>query len=75
MGAYNFWMLIIIICFIFQDSSLVEARPLPSPLQQSDRSKIIASLGVVCKCCDDEHCAISWDGSCSNLRCLPWKVH
>ncbi|KAJ4719929.1 Fibropellin-1 like [Melia azedarach] len=36
-----------------------------------------AQLGVVCKCCDGEkgECRSTWQGSCSNLQCLPWKFH
>ncbi|KAL4388222.1 hypothetical protein GQ457_09G030070 [Hibiscus cannabinus] len=37
----------------------------------------LATLGVVCKCCDGEggECKSSWDASyaCSKLQCLPWK--
>lgn len=40
-------------------------------------SKMLATLGIVCKCCDGESgkCRSTWDGSCSKLQCLPWKFH
>lgn len=48
---------------------------------------VLATLGVVCKCCDGvatggggkeegegKGCVAVWSGSCSNLQCLPWKL-
>ncbi|AES71054.1 transmembrane protein, putative [Medicago truncatula] len=34
-----------------------------------------STLGLVCKCCDGEggDCISTWDASCSNLMCKPWK--
>ncbi|KAL3536451.1 hypothetical protein ACH5RR_004912 [Cinchona calisaya] len=81
-----FLMLLFVASFGLQQqklNSVVEAsRPLPFVNQQR-YSNIFDSLGVVCKCCDyaaamgesEEHCTTSWAGSCSNLRCLPWKLH
>lgn len=43
----------------------------------SGYSKIFATLGVVCKCCDgiEGACVEKWTDSCSKLQCLPWKAH
>jgi hypothetical protein len=41
-------------------------------------SKIFATLGLVCKCCDngiEGACKETWTDSCSNIQCLPWKTH
>ncbi|KAL2957488.1 hypothetical protein AAZX31_18G153400 [Glycine max] len=40
-------------------------------------SKIFATLGVVCKCCDGVGgaCTSKWTESCNNLQCFPWKSH
>ncbi|KAH1090160.1 hypothetical protein J1N35_017417 [Gossypium stocksii] len=40
-------------------------------------SKIFATLGVVCKCCDGSggECSTTWTQPCSKLKCLPWKLH
>ncbi|MCD7452969.1 hypothetical protein HAX54_019026 [Datura stramonium] len=44
--------------------------------------KMLETLGMVCKCCDgevfgqgkyQELCSVTWDGTCSNLQCSPWK--
>ncbi|CAN4116017.1 unnamed protein product [Withania somnifera] len=45
--------------------------------------KMFETLGMVCKCCvvgadfgqgkNQELCSATWDGSCSNLQCFPWK--
>ncbi|KAK4359215.1 hypothetical protein RND71_021444 [Anisodus tanguticus] len=44
--------------------------------------KMFETLGMVCKCCDgvdigegknQDLCSATWDGSCSNLQCFPWK--
>ncbi|CAN4106009.1 unnamed protein product [Withania somnifera] len=44
--------------------------------------KMFETLGMVCKCCDgadfgqgikQDLCTTSWNGSCSNLQCFPWK--
>ncbi|KAI3427900.1 uncharacterized protein J3R85_009146 [Psidium guajava] len=41
-------------------------------------SKVYATLGLQCECCDGERgeCRSEWtDGSCPKLRCSPWKYH
>ncbi|KZV51746.1 putative proteasome inhibitor [Dorcoceras hygrometricum] len=56
----------------------VDARPAPKFQTQQRYSKVFANLGVICKCCNGEvdgNCRDSWDGICSDLRCLPWKLH
>uniref|UniRef100_M1C8Y8 Uncharacterized protein n=1 Tax=Solanum tuberosum TaxID=4113 RepID=M1C8Y8_SOLTU len=53
------------------------ARPIS--LQQHSTNKLSSylkmfeTLGMVCKCCDGVVCSATWDGSCSNLKCFPWK--
>ncbi|KAI8028704.1 hypothetical protein LOK49_LG01G00801 [Camellia lanceoleosa] len=53
--------------------------PFPPSNADPRYSKEFANkLGVVCDCCDGEEgdqCRSSWEGSCSKLRCLPWKYH
>ncbi|CAI0471190.1 unnamed protein product [Linum tenue] len=54
-----------------------EARTLP--FSSTHLSKIFATLGVICKCCDNRQgengeCSISWKGSCSDVQCLPWRT-
>ncbi|KAK6231338.1 hypothetical protein QUC31_011372 [Theobroma cacao] len=54
-----------------------EARPLSILPDQQSYSKIFATLGVVCKCCDGPggECSTTWTQPCSQLKCLPWKLH
>ncbi|CAN1275537.1 hypothetical protein LINPERPRIM_LOCUS15737 [Linum perenne] len=45
----------------------------------SGSSKFFATLGVVCKCCDNRpsgngECSSSWEGSCRDVQCLPWRI-
>ena len=44
---------------------------------ESYDSNMIATLGIECKCCDDEiggKCSTHFAAaSCSHLRCSPWK--
>ncbi|KAL2554548.1 uncharacterized protein Fot_08167 [Forsythia ovata] len=80
-----FVLLLSIISFAYQDSSSAEARAAPPPFlspQQVGHWKDFSTLGVVCRCCDaggssidGEECTNSWVGYCSNLQCLPWKLH
>ncbi|CAI0471189.1 unnamed protein product [Linum tenue] len=56
-----------------------EARTLPFSSTHLRSSKIFATLGVICKCCDNRQgengeCSISWKGSCSDVQCLPWRT-
>ncbi|KAA3463813.1 Proteasome inhibitor-related [Gossypium australe] len=55
------------------------ARPLSALSVQQRYSKIFATLGVVCKCCDGSggECSSTWTQPCSqpHLKCLPWKLH
>ncbi|XP_027173241.1 uncharacterized protein LOC113772943 [Coffea eugenioides] len=80
--AASLLLMLFLVSFGWQDekfSSAGASRPLPF-LPQQRYSKIFASLGVVCKCCDGaaasdgEHCATTWTGACSDLQCLPWKL-
>ncbi|PIN02254.1 hypothetical protein CDL12_25229 [Handroanthus impetiginosus] len=72
-------LLLLMVCLAIQETRRAAARPLPFSSQQR-YGKTFASLGVVCKCCDgvegggEESCTASWDGSCSKLHCLPWKL-
>ncbi|KAL8039295.1 hypothetical protein ABFS82_10G025500 [Erythranthe guttata] len=73
-------LLLFILCCaaVLEQGIWAEAtRPLPLLPKQS-YSKIFASLGVVCKCCDGEESSscttTSLDGSCSyKLYCQSWK--
>src|SRR5438445_461434 len=41
-----------------------------------DYSKLLGTLGMVCKCCDGnggECRTTTWLEPCSNLQCHPWK--
>ncbi|TYJ19036.1 hypothetical protein E1A91_A09G163400v1 [Gossypium mustelinum] len=53
------------------------ARPFSILPDQQRYSKIFATLGVVCKCCDGSggECSTTWTQPCSKLKCLPWKLH
>ncbi|KAA8518962.1 hypothetical protein F0562_016264 [Nyssa sinensis] len=68
-------ILLLVIGFTeFQKPGVVEARPLAFQPQQR-YPNIFATLGVVCKCCDGGECKSTWVESCSQLQCLPWKLH
>ncbi|CAN1142494.1 hypothetical protein LINPERPRIM_LOCUS26049 [Linum perenne] len=54
--------------------SSAEARTLPFSSLHLRSSKIFATLGVECKCCDSGECLTSWKGSCSDVKCLPWRI-
>lgn len=58
------------------------ARPISlqqhNTIKLSSYLKMFETLGMVCKCCDGDNigqdlCSATWDGSCSNLKCVPWK--
>ncbi|KAF8395186.1 hypothetical protein HHK36_019128 [Tetracentron sinense] len=68
-------LLLLMIAAISQKARCAEARPL-SLLPQERYTKMIATLGIVCKCCDGvgDECTTTWDASCSKLQCLPWKL-
>ncbi|KAL4296595.1 hypothetical protein GQ457_12G009920 [Hibiscus cannabinus] len=53
--------------------SVSAGRPLSILPDQQRYSKILGSLGVVCKCCDGS--GAGGDQPCSKLKCLPWKLH
>ncbi|KAJ9185280.1 hypothetical protein P3X46_004933 [Hevea brasiliensis] len=70
-----FLLLVLSISFP-QKPRITEARTL-SFLAEQNHSKIFATLGVVCKCCDggQGECTRTWKkGSCHKLQCLPWKI-
>ncbi|CAN1135088.1 hypothetical protein LINPERPRIM_LOCUS15737 [Linum perenne] len=61
------------------NSRPVEARTLPFSSLHLGSSKFFATLGVVCKCCDNRpsgngECSSSWEGSCRDVQCLPWRI-
>ncbi|KAL1321497.1 hypothetical protein HN51_066334 [Arachis hypogaea] len=65
--------MIIMVVSIAEKPSLTEGRAL-SLISSQGYSKIFATLGVVCKCCDGGGaCTSRWTKSCNNLKCLPWK--
>ncbi|GMI71273.1 hypothetical protein HRI_000796600 [Hibiscus trionum] len=68
-------LLLVVICV---SSPLVSAaRPLSILPEQQRYSKMFATLGVVCECCDGSggECSTTWTQPCSKLNCLPWKLH
>ncbi|QCE11805.1 uncharacterized protein LOC114183310 [Vigna unguiculata] len=67
------FMLLIIMVL---STTIVEGRTL-SLISAPGYSKIFATLGVVCKCCDGVGgaCTSTWTQSCNNLQCYPWKSH
>ncbi|KAK4771327.1 hypothetical protein SAY87_031859 [Trapa incisa] len=72
------WLLLLLVATASEDRVVAQAsRPISSlprwPSQQR-YSKILATLGIVCKCCDEGQCASTWEGPCSQLQCLPWKL-
>ncbi|BAT97309.1 uncharacterized protein HKW66_Vig0201590 [Vigna angularis] len=69
-------LILLIASSVAEKTSVVEGRTLSlKPLQEY--SKNLASLGVVCKCCDGDggDCRSTWTESCSNLQCSSWKSH
>ncbi|XAR68890.1 hypothetical protein NMG60_11000294 [Bertholletia excelsa] len=68
--------LLLVIGLTSKRTGFAEARPL-SVVPEQRYSKIFATLGLACKCCDGSSgkCTSAWVGSCSNLECLPWKFH
>ncbi|KAI4324443.1 hypothetical protein MLD38_029934 [Melastoma candidum] len=79
-------MLVLAIVSFSKHVTVAESRPLsatPSSSvaassQQAEQgiSKVLATLGVVCKCCDSTgNCtSLSNSGSCHKVQCLPWKL-
>ncbi|XP_027337837.1 uncharacterized protein LOC113851528 [Abrus precatorius] len=69
-------LLILLIASIGDKPCVVEGRAL-SLISNQGYSKIFATLGIVCKCCDGlgGACTSTWTESCSNLQCFPWKSH
>ncbi|KAL5709357.1 hypothetical protein ACHQM5_020057 [Ranunculus cassubicifolius] len=56
----------------------VQSRTLSLPSTDQNRfSKVFATLGMSCKCCDGKEglCRSTWESSCSKLECLPWKFN
>ncbi|KAI3677476.1 hypothetical protein L6452_36739 [Arctium lappa] len=81
-AASLFFMLFVLVSgFSFkprhQMTIFAQGRSLSIIPQQSTYAKVFDTLGIVCKCCDHpgEDCTSRWNGSCSNLRCIPWKFH
>ncbi|KAL5709358.1 hypothetical protein ACHQM5_020058 [Ranunculus cassubicifolius] len=56
----------------------VQSRTLPlSSTEQHRFSKVFATLGMSCKCCDGKEgmCRSTWESTCSKLECLPWRLN
>ncbi|KAG5054324.1 hypothetical protein AAZX31_03G062400 [Glycine max] len=71
-------LVILIASSVAEKPSVVEARTLSLTSSHQGYSKIFATLGIVCKCCDGVEggaCTSTWTESCSNLQCSPWKSH
>ncbi|GKV05918.1 hypothetical protein SLEP1_g17866 [Rubroshorea leprosula] len=68
--------LVVVFSATSHNSVGAEARPLPF-LPQQNYSKLLSTLGVVCKCCDGigGDCSVTWTDPCSNLQCQPWKQY
>ncbi|CAJ1949367.1 unnamed protein product [Sphenostylis stenocarpa] len=69
-------LVVLIASSVAEKTSVVEGRTLSLTSHQG-YSKNLATLGLVCKCCDGVGgaCATTWTHSCSNLQCSPWKSH
>ncbi|KAK7292886.1 hypothetical protein RJT34_15741 [Clitoria ternatea] len=69
-------LLIIMVVSISDKPLIIEGRTL-SLISGQGYSKIFATLGLLCKCCDGvgDTCTGTWTGSCNNLQCFPWKSH
>ncbi|KAG5237515.1 hypothetical protein OIU77_013560 [Salix suchowensis] len=69
------FLLLLLVCTIFQYPGAVGARPLT--LQQGNSKGFFATLGLECNCCDGAkgECRSSWESSCPKLKCHPWKSH
>ncbi|KAM5560255.1 hypothetical protein ABKV19_021434 [Rosa sericea] len=69
-------LVILLVACASEKSLAVEARPL-SLFSQQGYSKVFGTLGIACECCDGVggECKSRWTGSCSSLKCLPWKQH
>ncbi|KAI7997631.1 hypothetical protein LOK49_LG10G02060 [Camellia lanceoleosa] len=71
-------LLLLIGGFTCQRPRVAAARPLSSFLPQQRHTKLFATLGMDCKCCDGTgggECTSRWVEPCSKLQCLPWKLH
>ncbi|GKV10068.1 hypothetical protein SLEP1_g21487 [Rubroshorea leprosula] len=80
METQKCFLLLVLFLYVYisatHNSVGAEARPLPVVPQQKP-TKFLATLGVVCKCCDGSgrECSVTWTDPCSNLQCEPWKLH
>ncbi|KAG9146093.1 hypothetical protein Leryth_027292 [Lithospermum erythrorhizon] len=81
-----FIALIMVIGFACNQESkvFIQARPLlvkqETEKETIHRNTLFATLGLVCKCCDDAtkgdgECVSTWKGTCSDIKCSPWKSH
>ncbi|KAK6779231.1 hypothetical protein RDI58_021415 [Solanum bulbocastanum] len=87
--VYLLLLSLIVINFSFQDESRIGLAHVARAIYVQQHSnklssssvehlKMFETLGMVCKCCDGANfgqdlCSATWDGSCSNLKCFPWK--
>ncbi|KAL3717097.1 hypothetical protein ACJRO7_008644 [Eucalyptus globulus] len=68
---------LVVLCLGSEMKSVsTEARSLANIPSHHRYSGIFGTLGIVCKCCDRAggECTDMHTGSCSNLRCFPWKL-
>ncbi|XVF23992.1 hypothetical protein REPUB_Repub13aG0088000 [Reevesia pubescens] len=74
---FRFFILLFMILLISWNLENVESKILKRDHRQGHAK--LATLGVVCKCCDGEggECRSSWNASysCPKLQCHPWKNH
>ncbi|ESR48826.1 hypothetical protein CICLE_v10033223mg [Citrus x clementina] len=74
---FQLFLLLLVMIIVAVPHQCSSTRPISIQNHQLGNSKMLATLGIVCKCCDGESgkCRSTWDGSCSKLQCLPWKFH
>ncbi|KAK9158915.1 hypothetical protein Scep_005489 [Stephania cephalantha] len=72
------WVLVLIVVAQAHNSrGAAEARAGPVLMMKHQRQfDLWRTLGVGCNCCDGEsgQCRSTWEGSCTKLECLPWKL-
>ncbi|MBA0870605.1 hypothetical protein Goshw_014717 [Gossypium schwendimanii] len=76
MAKHLGFFVFLIVVLIFSNFKRVECGILKRVHRRGGYANL-ATLGVVCKCCDGEggECRSSRDASysCPKLKCLPWK--
>ncbi|KAE7996702.1 hypothetical protein FH972_001402 [Carpinus fangiana] len=70
-----FWLLIIFAMLQQPRASGVVRAVTIKDHQRGYSKAFVATLGLVCKCCDGMggECSSTWNYTCPKLQCLPWK--